>query len=244
MLAAAVVLLAAGLAGPALRHFNAAPDPARQQERRVEAEQATLRKELIRDRDVVLATMRERLQRGDPQGAMSAATRFHALGDPEINALYEQAAQRVSFEQRLDEVRRVVEAKCTPLAARIAATQFMRTFARVDADTDLDALVFTRLADSEARPAITAVVAKPRGGAPQGDDPVSRTHATHRARLHDYDVVALRSDPLPERILCAWRATGAVDVGGQRRAVTLDFWLAPTPFGQSLDFEPLVYSVR
>jgi hypothetical protein len=241
---AAAVLLAAGLAGPVLRHVNAPPDPVKEQRKRVDAEQAALRQEFARDRDRLLATMRERLQAGDAQGALSAAARFHALGDPEVNALYAEAAERESMRQRIDAVRAIVEAKCTPLAARIAATQFLRRFASLGEDANVDRLAFERLRDAEARPAVLAVIAKPRSPVAQGDDPVSLAHAAHRARLHDYDAAALQSDRWPEGIVCAWRASGPVVAGGRQRTITLDFWLAPMPVAQSLDFEALRYSAR
>ena len=244
LVAAAAILLAAGLAGPLQRHFGAPADPAKAQQKRLEAEEAELRRELVREREGIVATMRERLANGDPHGAMKAGARYHALGDPEINGLYGEAAQRVGFQQRIDEVRRIIGAKCTPLAARIAAAQFMRNFARVDEKASLDGLVLARLPDADARPAILAVVAKPRSAAAGGDDPLSRAHAFHRARVHDYDAIALQLEPLPEGIVCAWRAKGPVSVEGRRRDVTLDFWLAPMPAGQSLDFEVLAYSAR
>ncbi len=244
LLAAAALLLAAGIGGPLLRSFRPPQvpvSPAAEGKQRLADELSALRKEFLRDSEQVLARMRDQLARGDSASAMALGARYRRVGDTELDALYKEAVDRERYRQRLAEVRDLMARQCQPLGARTAAIQFLRSYAVLAEGASVEKLILIRLQDTDVHSQIVDLITpQARVAKPSGDDPVSKARAVHRARLHPIDAVALQSNPPPAGIVCAWRLEGPIAASRQR--IRLDFWLAPAPTAKSLDFEPLVYA--
>jgi len=247
--AIAVALLVAGLYGPVQRTLDARAkaEAAAALKARIDEERSARAAELAADRAQILARIRAQIDNKEFAAAMNAAGRYAAVNDPELRALFVQAARAESMRQRFDKYRTAVERDCNEPIAREVFARLLNDVpdtAGGPAPLQNDALRFARLTGAAARDPVQARVraapqpeTHPSSGAPW----IERARADHQARLVPDYVAGLTSERA-EAIICVWRIDGVRRGTPANVPFTLDLWLTAAPDGKGFIPEPLAYA--
>jgi hypothetical protein len=259
VLVVVAALLALALAGPVQRHLERRDREARQREAAelVARERATAAEHFLRDRERIMADLRERLARQDYVGVLKASAPYGGVADEEFRALYREAAQAQSRVVRGDQYAAVVARDCDEPGARAAVRRVLGAVGtgasfppdapshveRVGAD-EARRIVLSRLREP---PPVDHAHARPSAGAPAAPAPagdwITRMRDEHRGRILP-DYLGFLHSPRGDEVVCVWRASGDRTEDGRALRYVLDLWLVPSPDLKGTTADVAAYSER
>ena len=186
LLAIAVALLIAGLAGPVRRAWDerARAAAVKASAEQVARDRAAATASFEANRTEILANVRAQLERGDFRGAMAGAGAYLQVGDPEIRQLFTKAAAAESQRQRTDHYRALVASECTETNVRTEIRKLLppsETATAVAGTATEPPMRLTRLAGVTARDTVQARLREPPDPETSHDDHSPATKTEDRA---------------------------------------------------------------
>jgi hypothetical protein len=252
LLAIALALLIAGLAGP-IRRAAEQREKARaaaELREKVEADRIVRAGEYVMRRDQVLADARAAIDRSDYAAALKIVSSFAGVPDEALRELFREAAGAESMRQRREAMVSLVARDCTEANVRNQVAAMLEK--AVDPGvTGEPPRTVVRLTGAESREVVLTRLREPPhpeqeaapGSAPTPIDWVTRMRRENRGRpLPDY--LGMVYSPAAQDVMCVWRVDGRRFQDVRTFGYTIDVWMAPTPDGKALAADPVRYVER
>ena len=249
----AIALVIVALAGPLRRGLEQRDrdDATRKLAEQVIAERTAAKARFDASRATIIATVRERVDKGDFKGAMSEAGPYVHVGDAELMELYRDAAGAESRRQRSERYRALVASDCneqnvreqvTAMLALGGATQPPPSTAVRLGGAESRAVVRARTSEAPPTEPATPLDARtPAAATRTGWLSIAREQ--NRARILP-DYLGFLYTPEAESMICVFRIEGERREAAATMRYTMHAWLAPTPDAKRLVADPVGYEER
>lgn len=274
IVAIALALLVAGLAGPVRRAAEQREKSRAAAELRdkVEADRVVRAGEYVTRREQVLADARAAIDRRDYAAALKIVSPYAGVPDDALRELFREAAGAESVRQRTEAMAALVARDCneTNVRDQVAAMLEKSVEPGVTGEPPRSAV---RLTGVEAREVVLARMREPVHPERPREAPAAAATATQApagapapgaaavaAAPQPVDwVTRMREDhrarPLPDYlgmvyspaaqdVMCVWRIEGRRHQDVRTFSYTIDVWMAPRPDGKALAADPVRYVER
>jgi hypothetical protein len=274
LLAIALALLVAGLAGPVRRAAEQREKAraAAEMREKVEADRVVRAGEYVTRRDQVLADARAAIDRRDYAAALKIVSPYAGVPDEALRELFREAAGAESVRQRTEAMVALVARDCTEGNVRdqVAAMLEKSVEPGVTGEPPRSAV---RLTGAEAREVVLARMREPihaerpraalTGKAPPpqgaaGAPPAGTAAVAPPAQPVDWvsrmragnrarplpDYLGMVYSPASQDVMCVWRIEGRRHQDVRTFAYTIDVWMAPVPDSKGLAADPVRYTER